>query len=339
MALPLGLLEWRIDGARVTQGWGDRSSCDRSTCGTLNRTSLALTPRHPSGIQAALSASARCSAITPPPSFPSNHPALPGRRLSVEGYASEQMRGLAQLDVVRVALAQAEDDWPALLARLERIRVCRAPPPSCPLAALADPCVSGSFLQPTTVPLSPSPPPPLRPGDGAGLARRRGKPLGRPRLDADRRRPRPRPPRHPPPARPCRGGGRCCLGGAPGGRWRDANLRRARVEQQGGRPPPSPLSFRRGDSRPRWAQWQRCGGFDSRPRWTQWQRCGGATVDQGGPSGSVLEGATVDQGGPSGSVMEGATVDQGGPSGSVMEGATVDQGGRQSTKVGPVAAL
>ena len=43
-------------------------------------------------------------------------------RYRVGGYIDEVMGGIAQLDIVRDLLEQAENDWPTLLARLENMR-------------------------------------------------------------------------------------------------------------------------------------------------------------------------------------------------------------------------
>ena len=40
----------------------------------------------------------------------------------VGGYVDEMMGGISQLETLRELLKQAEEDWPSLLARLERIR-------------------------------------------------------------------------------------------------------------------------------------------------------------------------------------------------------------------------
>jgi len=45
-----------------------------------------------------------------------------GSRYSVIGYINEKMSGIASLDTVKALLEQAEDDFPAILARLENMR-------------------------------------------------------------------------------------------------------------------------------------------------------------------------------------------------------------------------
>ena len=45
-----------------------------------------------------------------------------GGRLSLAGHVDEIMGGLSAMDTAREALAQAQADWPSLLARLERMR-------------------------------------------------------------------------------------------------------------------------------------------------------------------------------------------------------------------------
>ena len=43
-------------------------------------------------------------------------------RYRVGGYIDEVMGGISQLETIKELLQQAEEDWPSLLARLERIR-------------------------------------------------------------------------------------------------------------------------------------------------------------------------------------------------------------------------
>ena len=57
--------------------------------------------------------------------YNSGHQAINTRmkaRYRVGGYIDEIMGGIAQLDTVRDLLVQTEEDWPALLARLENMR-------------------------------------------------------------------------------------------------------------------------------------------------------------------------------------------------------------------------